>query len=228
MSVTLQPHQTPRAATPIPQPVVAAVEPVVTWPPLYRFSVEQYHRMGEQGILEPRTPVMLVEGLLVEKMTKYPPHSFSTNEIMLLFSRLLPDGWFPSGQNPVLIPERSSEPEPDVVVVRGRNRDFEGKYIEPRDVALVVEVAESSVRYDQTVMKVLFARARLPVYWIVNLVSRRVEVYTDPTGPDQAPDYRSRVDYGEEADLPLILDGREIARIPVRDLLPNVPPTTPN
>lgn len=85
---------------------------------------------------------------------------------------------------------------------------------------MLVEIAESSLDHDRTVKGRSFARAAIPVYWIVNLPGRQVEVYTDPTGPAPQPSYRTRRDYGETAAVPLVLEGREIARIPVRDLLP--------
>jgi hypothetical protein len=59
----------------------------------------------------------------------------------------------------------------------------------------------------------------VPVYWIVNLVDRRVQVYTDPTGPADEPTYRQRKDYAETDEVPVTLDGREVGRIPVRELL---------
>src|SRR5205823_1917874 len=89
----------------------------------------------------------------------------------------------------------------------------------PRDTALVIEVAESSLHIDETAMLRACARARVPVYWIVNLVNRRVQVYTDPTGPAEEPAYGQRQDYPETYEVPVVLDGHEVGRIAVRDLL---------
>lgn len=85
---------------------------------------------------------------------------------------------------------------------------------------MVVEVADSTLEYDRTIKKQIYAHARIPVYWIVNLVDRLIEVYTDPSGPAEAPDYREHRDYLPEDEIPVILEGQEIGRLAVRDLLP--------
>ncbi|HWE38473.1 MAG TPA: Uma2 family endonuclease [Isosphaeraceae bacterium] len=187
---------------------------------LYRLSVEQYHAMIEAGILRESNRVELLNGLLVFKMSKKPPHVVATDLVHAVLSRLLPAGWFVNSQNPVTIAGAKSEPEPDVKVMRGSPRDYMNGHPTPPDVPLVVEVAWTSLRTDRTTMKRIYARAAIPVYWILNLRARRLEVYTDPTGPDPAPDYRSRAEYGPDDEVPIVLDGREVARVFVRDLLP--------
>ncbi|HEY2154525.1 MAG TPA: Uma2 family endonuclease [Isosphaeraceae bacterium] len=104
-------------------------------------------------------------------------------------------------------------------MVRGSPRDYAGRRITPADVGLAIEVSDSSLR-DEVVKKAIYARSSVPVYWIVNIPDRRVEVYTEPTGPNSSPDYRRRDDYPSGADMPLVLDGVEVARIAVADLLP--------
>jgi putative restriction endonuclease len=85
---------------------------------------------------------------------------------------------------------------------------------------LIAEVADSSLRRDRGWKKRLYARARVAVYWIVNLVDRQIEVYTEPTGPVKRPDYRQRADYKPGDKVPVVLDGREVARLAVNDILP--------
>src|SRR5581483_11694181 len=132
--------------------------------------------------------------------------------------RSLPPGWHVAKEDPVVTAD--SEPEPDVAVLRGEIRDYTDRKPGPEDLGLVVEVADSSLRQDRTVKKRIYARAGVPWYWIVNLLDRRLEVYSDPTGPARRPDYRTRKDYGPEDEVPLVLDDREVARLAVRDLLP--------
>jgi hypothetical protein len=105
-------------------------------------------------------------------------------------------------------------------VVRGPRRLYANRHPGPADTALAAEVAESSLSHDRNFKGPLYARANIPVYWIINIVDARVEVYTDPTGPDPNPRYRQRQDYGPGEEVPLVLDGVEVGRIPVRDLLP--------
>jgi Uma2 family endonuclease len=113
-----------------------------------------------------------------------------------------------------------SEPEPDVSVVRGDTRSYLTRHPGPSDTGLVVEVADESLVRDRGVKKRLYARARSPHYWIVNLIDRQVEVYSDPTGPADKPDYRLRRIYGGDERVPVILDGVEVGTIAIRDLLP--------
>jgi Uma2 family endonuclease len=85
---------------------------------------------------------------------------------------------------------------------------------------LVVEVAESSLAVDRTLRKELYAAAGIPLYWIVNLVDRRLEVFTGPSGPTPHPDYATTTILGPGDEVALILDGQEVGRIPVAALLP--------
>jgi len=186
---------------------------------LYRFTLDEYHKLAEADILRD-TRVELIEGLLVKKMTKKPPHIIATELVQNLLSRILPVGWYVTMQNPIALAESDSEPEPDAKVVRGTPRDYADRIAGPGDVGLVIEVSDTSLRDDQNVKKKVYAQSAVPIYWIVNIPSRRIQVYTDPTGPDPTPDYRHRSDHGSDDQVTLILDGREIARISVADLLP--------
>jgi Uma2 family endonuclease len=183
-----------------------------------RLSVEQYHEMLRAGILTDGDPVELLDGWLVAKMNKNPPHSTVTvllNEILL---GACPAGWHVRSEQPVTL--AASEPEPDLVVVRGSARDYPDRHPSPQDVALVVEVADVSLNRDQTTKKRLYAEAGIPVYWIVNLLENRLEVYTAPSGPGEQPDYRERHDLGPEEEATVVLDNRPIASLAVRDFLP--------
>ena len=111
-------------------------------------------------------------------------------------------------------------PEPDVMVVRGDLRQYRDQLPRAEDVGLVVEVADASLSRDQVFKKAIYAQAGIPVYWLVNLLEQRVEEYTAPTGSAENADYGQRRDYSLADEIPLLLDGRQFATIPVRDLLP--------
>jgi Uma2 family endonuclease len=81
-------------------------------------------------------------------------------------------------------------------------------------------VSDTTLTHDQTVKQRIYARARIPIYWIVNLRDRQVEVYTDPSGPTSSPRYRHKQIYEEDQSVPLVLDGKKVGSIAVRDLLP--------
>jgi Uma2 family endonuclease len=130
----------------------------------------------------------------------------------------MPKGWEVDCQDPITTTD--SEPEPDVLVFRTRDDDYGDDLPGPQDSALVAEIADSSLRRDRTLKKRLYARAGVREYWIVNLIDRQIEVYTDPTGPVKNPDYSKRQDYKPGDNVSVVVDGREVGRLPVADLLP--------
>lgn len=191
---------------------------------LYRLSLDLYDAMVGHGLLGPVDKVELLDGLLVKKMTKGHSHIVATHLTRDALAAVLPGGWFVFKEDPVALPTGpsgyASEPEPDVSVVRGVIRDYLARHPDPRDMALVVEVADSLVRDDRVIKLIRYAWASIPVAWLVNLVDRSVEVYSQPTGPAAPARYREVAVYGEGDDVPVVLDGREAGRVAARDLLP--------
>ncbi len=177
---------------------------------IYRLTVEQYHQIVGAGIIGEDEPVELLKGWLVRKMGKKPPHRIA--------GEVIPSGWHVQSQEPITTLD--SEPEPDVSVIRGSARDYAQEHAGPNNVGLLVEVADTSLARDRGFKKQIYAEARIPVYWIVNLIDSLVEVYTEPSGPGEQPDYRKNETYSAADDVPVVLDGREVGRIAVRDLLP--------
>jgi Putative restriction endonuclease len=113
-----------------------------------------------------------------------------------------------------------SEPEPDLAIVSGSARNRHARHPGPVDIALLIEMSDSSLANDRNDKARVYARANIVCYWIVNLVDRRVEVYTDPTGPGASPAFRQHRDCGLNESVPLVIGGQEVAQVPVRDLLP--------
>ncbi len=186
----------------------------------YRITVDLYHRMAELGLFGPEPRVELLEGVIVTKMTKNPPHTIATDLLEQLLHRLVPVGYFPSMANPVSIPERDSEPRPDAQVVRGAPRDYAGRRRGARDAALVIEVADTSYSYDRKAKWMTYAAARVPVYWLLDLNRRVLEVFDDPAGEGAGAQYRGAKTYGPDDEIALVLDGHEVARFFVREALP--------
>jgi Uma2 family endonuclease len=184
---------------------------------LYRFSVEDYHTMLATGILQSGDPVELLEGYLVLKMTKHPPHEFAFKTLWHLLNQLIPDTCHVTGQSPIVC--LTSEPEPDLSVLRGSPRDFLDSHPTGSDAHLVVEVADSSLDGDHKKLT-MYAEAGVVEYWIVNLIDRQIEVYTQPSGPKKSPKYGRRKDYQPGQSVPLTIAGEKIGEIPVSDILP--------
>jgi Uma2 family endonuclease len=151
--------------------------------PLYRMKVDQYEAMVASGAFKARDRFHLINGYLVAKMTKNPTHGVAEELCGGALLRIIPPGWHLRTASPVRLPGRDSEPEPDRCVVRGTIRDYEGRHPEPADIAMVVEVADSSLSEDRKMAVGVYGPSEIPVYWIVNLVDRQVEVYSDP-GPE--------------------------------------------
>jgi Uma2 family endonuclease len=186
--------------------------------PVCRFSIEQYEEMIRSGIIREDDPVELLDGWLVPKMTKNPPHVLASELVRDALQRVLPEGWCVYSQQPVRLP--TSMPEPDATVIRGQRRQYRDQRLRADDVGLVVEVADSTLLRDQLFKKALYARAGIPVYWLVNLVEGRLEEYAEPASVGENADYRQRREYRVGDEIPLVLDGRRLATIPVRELLP--------
>lgn len=155
--------------------------------PIRRFTVAEYQRLGEAGILTEDDSVELLEGLIVPKMTKNPRHDATVDILVQLLLRLLPAAWSPRGQNVLLTSD--SAPEPDVAVVRGQPQDYWTQHPTAASAALVIEVAESSLQLDRK-KRHIYARAGIETYWIVDLNSHSIEVFTQPK--PAVEDYQSR------------------------------------
>ena len=192
----------------------AAVSSEMVW----RLSVAQYHAMIRLGILTADDPVELIEGQLIAKMPKNPLHRATTRLIRAALESIIPTGWYVDTQEPITTPD--SEPEPDVVVVRGDTRQYLDRHPGPEDVALVVEVADTTLQRDRELKKRLYAHAGIAVYWLVNLGERQLEVYTEPVERGSEPTYRNQQLFGLTDEVPFVIEGTEIARLPLQDLLP--------
>jgi Uma2 family endonuclease len=182
-----------------------------------RWSVAEFHRLIDSGFLGEKDPIHLLEGHMVYKMPPNPPHSNAVTNTILTLVRLLPGAWIFRSEQPITLAD--SEPQPDAVLARGDRTTYRSRHPGPADIGLVVEVSDTSLFVDRNDMGRIYARANLPVYWIINVIDRQVEVYTDPRPADPVPAYATRIDYRSGDAVPLVLDGQAVAHIPVADLL---------
>jgi Uma2 family endonuclease len=188
--------------------------------PIWHLSVHQYEELARIGVLKSGDRCELIDGLLVRRMTTNPPHVISSYRVRTIVERLLPSEWHLQVQGPVLLDE--AEPEPDASVIRGRVEDYLEDHPGPADVAVVIEVSDASLRFDQIKKLGTYARNHIREYWIVNLIDRRLEVYRQPTGAVKNPTYRERILLGENDELPFVIDQKPLGTIRVIDLLPPV------
>lgn len=184
--------------------------------PVRRFTVAEYEAIARAGILTEDDNVELLEGWIVPKMTKHPPHDSTIDLVNYLLGKLLPLGWYTRVQNCAVTAD--SVPEPDVVVVRGKPGDYHDRHPGGSDVGLIVEVSDSTVSRDRRKARI-YSRAGVPHYWIVNLDQRQVEVYSQPALEGKAMTYKSRNVLRDDDFLTLILDGQSIGTVLVRDVI---------
>lgn len=179
--------------------------------PLGRLSVRMYEAMIASGVFGDDDRFELIEGALVAKMTKGWAHSTGAVKCRDAIARALPAGWHARAETPVRLPARDSVPEPDVSVARGEADDYRGRDPGPGDVALVVEVSDSTLAADRALAAV-YVGGGIPTYWLLNVRDRQLEVYTAGA---MAPSV-----LGESDVAGLVLDGQPVARIAVADMLP--------
>jgi len=185
----------------------------ITRPPgRLRFSVAEFSRMQETGLFEGRH-VQLLDGEIYE-VTKNPPHNFAVDALAHALRPLLPPD-LTVREEKSIEPWEDWWPEPDIAVVRGPRERYQKRHPGPADIVLLAEVCDSSEQ-DRAKKLAGYAAARFPVYWILDLGLRRLEVYTNPV----AGEYLTRGVVLETETVELVLEGRSLGRIAVAELLP--------
>src|SRR5579883_772360 len=133
-------------------------------PPLHRITVDDYERIIASGALEDPGRVELIDGYMVDKIGKNnAEHGYATKQTIKALDNRLPAGWTSRKEEPVRIPA-FDEPEPDIAIVRGSDADYRHRIPEPADVALLVEVSETTLYQDRGTKWTAYARAKIPVY----------------------------------------------------------------
>jgi Uma2 family endonuclease len=180
-----------------------------------RVSVAQYEAMIRQGEISEDDRVELLDGWIVTKMGKNPLHDGTVDLIDFLLGELLPAGWFVRVQNAIVTAD--STPEPDLVIVRGQPGDFRRRHPTGSDIALVVEVADTTLARDRAKAHI-YARAGIHQYWIVNLVSQQVIVHSHPTGSGFDAAYPPpSIAVGDDA-LAFVIDGQTVGTLTAQRL----------
>lgn len=185
---------------------------------IWRLSVARYHQMVAAGVITPDDRVELLEGILVPKRSKSPPHRIANGKTRRALEAILPQGWYLDTQEPVTLDD--SEPEPDLAVIRGRTEDYTARHPIAAEVPLIIEVADSSLRRDREDKRRIYARNAIAVYWIVNVADRVIDVFTGPSGPVLTPDYAKTTTYRPGDSVPVVVAGATIGNVKVDDLLP--------
>jgi Uma2 family endonuclease len=183
---------------------------------LFRMNVDQYERLVQTGVLDGQA-VELINGLLVRKMGKKPPHVISCEALRDELPPVTPPGWRLTIEAPVRIPD-FDEPEPDLALVRGKREDYADHHPGPADVALLIEVSDTTLERDRGEKRTAFALGGVTIYWILNLVDRQLEIYAEPSATGYQQEQLLKA--GDQA--PVLIDGTEVGRIALSDILPPI------
>jgi Uma2 family endonuclease len=143
------------------------------------FTREEYHRMGEVGILKQADRVELIKGEIVTMSPIGPRHYAFVNKLTKLLIMSLGDRAVVGVQGPIVLAD-DTEPEPDIAVIRNRSVPYKQREPSAEDVLLLIEVAETSLRYDRSTKLRLYAEAGIPEYWVVDCAAESVEVHRTP------------------------------------------------
>lgn len=190
------------------EPVAIPATPAASSP--YRMSYEVYERIAELGLIRPEEHVILLDGILVQTMTKGADHSSSLYDCFFSLVRSTPDGWHVRQEQPITLrggPRGDSAPEPDVAVVVGHNGNYRRRQPGASEVSLVVKVATSAAafRVEREGLE-RYAFAGIPAAIIVALHDNSAHIFTEPSGSATEPARYARVQVkrpGESLELEL-------------------------
>jgi Uma2 family endonuclease len=187
----------------------------------YDLTVDLFSRMVESGLIPRDRRVFLVNGRLYEKMAKTKAHGSIGAAVTRAVDRRLPPDWSLWPESTIVL-DPTNAPVPDFAVIRSGDllgRAAPDRYPGPGDIGLLIEVAVTSLHDDLTTALERYARALIPVYWVVDVLGRRILIHTEPRVVDGRGEYARVETYGPGQSLPLVLDGHEVARVPFDELL---------
>ncbi len=169
----------------------------------YRFTVEEYYRMGEAGILSPAVRVELVDGLVRRMPPIDPPHASIVDRLTVLLAARLAGVAHLRVQGPIHLDDYN-EPQPDLTVMRFRD-DYSRRHPTPADLLLVIEVADTSLHYDRDEKMPRYGAAGIPEAWLIDVQAQTITVFTEPHAAG----------YGQER---VVTRGQELVSLAVEGL----------
>jgi Uma2 family endonuclease len=162
----------------------------------HRFTVEQYYKIAEIGILDPAQRTELIEGEIIEMSPIGTKHAICVSDISEILTTRTIDFAHVRQQNPVHLSDRS-EPQPDLALVKRPSSRYLSCHPTAADIFLLIEVSDSTLNYDHEIKIPLYAKAAIPEVWIVNLESEMIEVYRQPNKTESEIDYQDVKQYAK-------------------------------
>ena len=189
---------------------ITTKQPAQSSPPR-GMTVDEFEQL-EESLGDVR--IELIDGRIFRRDDMNPPHVLTTGRTKRAVESMLPGGRFIRKDEPIRIPD-FNEPFPDLAVAHGDLETYADHHPGPEDVSLVIEISDATLGKDRGDKRINYGRAGIPVYWIVNLVDRQIEVYSDP----QPDGYATRTHYRPGQHVPVVLDGAVVGQIAVDDIL---------
>ncbi|MGA9997089.1 MAG: Uma2 family endonuclease [Pyrinomonadaceae bacterium] len=177
------------------------------------FTVEEYERMAEVGILGRDERLELIDGVIIKMSPKGDPHCAATDRAARYFIKRMDDKVIVRNQNPIRL-DNNAEPEPDIVLATPQEKEYSDRKPTPQEILLVLEVADTTLYSDRRTKALIYARAGIQQYCILNLKARELEDYRDPSSEG----YRSKQTYKAEQSFSLVAFPEVV--IAVGELLP--------
>ena len=163
---------------------------------LRKWTVKEYHKLGEIGIFNPEERLELIEGNIIKISAKGTVHASATRRTATLLHNLVGNQAAVYNKSPIALDD-DSEPEPDIAVVRIDPFDYATHHPTPSEVYLIIEVADSSLTFDREIKAKIYARSGIADYWVLNVGSRQLHVFREPA----VDGYQSEVILGETASI---------------------------
>ena len=145
----------------------------------HRFSVQDYYRMAEMGVLRPGSRVELIEGKITDMSPIGPFHGGLVKRLSRIFNLKAKSRWVVSTQDPLHLDD-FSEPQPDIMVLKPSADDYANRHPGPGDVFLLIEVSDSTIDFDRDEKLPIYGKAGIPEVWIINLNDLTIEIYREP------------------------------------------------
>jgi Uma2 family endonuclease len=184
---------------------------------VFRMTPHQFRKAAEAGVFGD-SKVELLGGVVCRRTTN-PPHLVTVHNLFDALRQVAPPpGWFVTKEDPIALGRW--RPVPDLVASRGPRQAYASRLPKASDIALLVEVSDMTYAKDRGPKYRKYATCAIPVYWIVDLNRRLVEVHTAQVGRGRSASYRACDVHHEPDPIPVFLDGRDVGRVPVLDILP--------
>jgi Uma2 family endonuclease len=184
--------------------------PVQSPPHRHAYSIDDYYRMAEAGILHPDDRVELIEGEIIDRVPIGSRHAAAVTRIGTILMRNVGTDAIVQIQNPVRL-DRHSEPQPDIAVLQPQEDFYAAAHPGPADVLLIVEVADSTLRFDRDIKLPLYARHGIPEVWLVDIENGRLTLHTVPQAEGYAqtriPETLARIEVPGMVDIAVDLGG---------------------